>query len=199
MELLLIGAFSYCSVLFASSDDELNAIEISEAKKDPYTVSTRPIVCDPLPNNCKISRRRRSVRFSDISTINVIPLSPSSLSTTTTTTEEEEDDEEENIADLHDQVSCSLFCSPSSSTEEYIEIEKDHSLSPPLLPARLQSSPPPQQQQQQRYRREKQQNRHQFLGYRSRIRRVRKLLIEDIAHRRKREEEFDRRERRVKE
>ncbi|MGK3747141.1 MAG: hypothetical protein ACI90V_014004 [Bacillariaceae sp.] len=182
MESILIGAFSYCSAVLFATKDELKAIKAAraEAETDPDTASITP-VCDP--DDSKSSRR--SVRFSNISIINITPLSPSTISTTTTTTEEEDE-----IINLH-EVTCSLVSSPSSSVEEYVEVKTSQSLSPPSLPAQLRSAPQHQHQHQH------QQNRHRFLGHKNRRRRVRKLLKEDIAHRRRKEEEYENREEKI--
>ena len=197
MESILIGAFSYCSAVLFATNDKLKAIKAAraEAETDPDTASITP-VCDP--DDSKSSHR--SVRFSNIPIVNIIPLSPSTVSTTTTTNEEEDE-----ITNLH-EVTCSLISSPSSSVEECVEVKTSQPLSPPSLPTQLRSAPQhqlqhqPQHQQQKRQQQQQQQqqqNRHRFLGYKNRRRRVRNLLKEDIARRRRKEVEYDR-ERRVK-
>ena len=195
--ILLIGASSaveaLARVMFTTStSDDIGAIEASSEEIAELDKASIVPACDASPLLPNGSQIRRSVRFSQILTSNIIPVSPSSTSTSTTTTASSDMDEEDGVINLCDS-SHSGTSFLSSSIEKFIEVETaalgapDPIYSPPALPGRLRI--PTQRQQQQ------QPQRHRFLGHTKRRRRVQKLLIEDIAHRQRRWEELLDRER----
>ena len=149
-------------------------------------------VCDDSRVSSDTGKARRNVRFSEISTI--LSTSPSSASAGTASTRSSHIsfDNDELFYRFH--VSHPLPSSDvslSSSIEEFIEIEVAASSCSSTSRLRLNSEKYEHQDRDQEHqRKQRHPKRNRFLGHSKRKQRVRQILKEDIAHRKRRSEKI---------